>query len=59
MYLSLKDGKRDKSNGHISNEEYLHLYMYIYINIYLFLYIFLYILYIHIYLFFIVGANKK
>ena len=25
FYSSLKDGKRDKSNGHISNEQYLHL----------------------------------
>ena len=25
FYSSLKDGKRDKSNGHISEEEYLHL----------------------------------
>ena len=24
-YSSLKDGKRDKSNGHISDEQYLHL----------------------------------
>ena len=25
FYSSLKDGKRDKSNGHISNEQYQHL----------------------------------
>ena len=25
FYSSLKDGKRDRSNGHISNKEYLHL----------------------------------
>ena len=25
FYSSLKDGKRDKNNGHISNEQYLHL----------------------------------
>ena len=25
FYSSLKDGKRDRSNGHISNEQYLHL----------------------------------
>ena len=25
FYSSLKDGKRDKCNGHISNEQYLHL----------------------------------
>ena len=25
FYLSLMDGKRDRSNGHISNEQYLHL----------------------------------
>ena len=25
FWLSLKDGKRDKSNGYISNEQYLHL----------------------------------
>ena len=31
FYLSLKYGERDKSNEHISNEEYVNLYMYIYI----------------------------
>ena len=51
FYSSLKDGKWDKGNGHISNEECLYLYMYIYIYIYLFLYIFLCMLYIHIYIF--------
>ena len=25
FYSSLKDGKRDRSNGHISNEQYQHL----------------------------------
>ena len=25
FYSSLKDGKRDKSNGYISNEQYMHL----------------------------------
>ena len=25
FYSSIKDGKRNKSNGHISNEKYLHL----------------------------------
>ena len=25
FYSSLKDGKRDKSNGHISDEQYQHL----------------------------------
>ena len=25
FYSSLKDGKRGKSNGHISNEQYQHL----------------------------------
>ena len=25
FYLSLKDGKRDRSKGHISNKQYLHL----------------------------------
>ena len=25
FYSSLKDGKRDKSNGHISDEQYFHL----------------------------------
>ena len=25
FYSSLRDGKRDRSNGHISNEQYLHL----------------------------------
>ena len=25
FYLSLRDGKRDKSDGHISDEQYLHL----------------------------------
>ena len=55
FYSSLKDGKRDKSNGHISNEEYLHLYMYIYINIYIFvfIYIFIYIIYTHVYICFL------
>ena len=53
MYVSLKDGKRDKSNGHISNEEYLHLYMYIYKYIFVFIYIFIYIIYTHIYICFL------
>ena len=26
IYSSLKDGKRDRSNGHISNEQYQHLH---------------------------------
>ena len=25
FYSSIKDGKRDNDNGHISNEQYLHL----------------------------------
>ena len=28
FYSSLKDGKRDNGDGHISDEEYLHLKMY-------------------------------